>query len=276
MPVQPFDASMAFPAPAAASDAVLIAAWQAGDEGAAIELVRRHTRALARYLAAPGGEADLDDVVQDSFGGRSAGSERFRGQCQFRTWLLTIGANTLKDLGRQAMRRPVVPLDDDVAAARGDPHDETVARETEARLAAGLRILSPLQREVFLLRAQQGLEYGEIAAALDTTEGAARVHHHAVKRLRNGSQTKKTSPAITRSVTALQALAARLGARAARMDVDAWGAPSRAHGAGLCLTTRVRAGPMWLRVAAALVLAGAGSWHAGWSHRPIRASAADG
>jgi RNA polymerase sigma-70 factor (ECF subfamily) len=42
-----------------------------------------------------------------------------------------------------------------------------------------------MQREVFLLRAQQGLEYGEIAAALDTTPGAARVHyHHAVKRLK--------------------------------------------------------------------------------------------
>jgi RNA polymerase sigma-70 factor (ECF subfamily) len=42
-----------------------------------------------------------------------------------------------------------------------------------------------MQREVFLLRAQQGLEYMEIAAALDTSPGAARVHyHHAVKRLK--------------------------------------------------------------------------------------------
>ena len=42
-----------------------------------------------------------------------------------------------------------------------------------------------MQREVFLLRAQQGLEYEEIAATLNTTSGAARVHyHHAVKRLK--------------------------------------------------------------------------------------------
>jgi len=52
-------------------------------------------------------------------------------------------------------------------------------------LAAGLKELPRLQREVFLLRAQQGLEYEEIAAALATTPGAARVHyHHAVKRLK--------------------------------------------------------------------------------------------
>jgi DNA-directed RNA polymerase specialized sigma24 family protein len=35
------------------------------------------------------------------------------------------------------------------------------------------------------MRAQQGLEYDEIATALKTTPGAARVHyHHAVKRLK--------------------------------------------------------------------------------------------
>ena len=59
------------------------------------------------------------------------------------------------------------------------------AGEAESRLVVGVKELPRLQREVFLLRAQQGLEYGEIAAALNTTEGAARVHyHHAVKRLK--------------------------------------------------------------------------------------------
>jgi RNA polymerase sigma-70 factor (ECF subfamily) len=45
--------------------------------------------------------------------------------------------------------------------------------------------LPRLQREVFLLRTQQGSGYTEIAATLGTTPGAARVHyHHAVKRLK--------------------------------------------------------------------------------------------
>ena len=49
----------------------------------------------------------------------------------------------------------------------------------------GLARLPSLQREVFLLRVQQGSAYEEIAAALGTTPGAARVHyHHAVKRLK--------------------------------------------------------------------------------------------
>jgi RNA polymerase sigma-70 factor, ECF subfamily len=42
-----------------------------------------------------------------------------------------------------------------------------------------------LQRAVFLLRVQQGLDYTEIATALGSTPGAARVHyHHAVRRLK--------------------------------------------------------------------------------------------
>ena len=177
----------AVPAPAPApSDAALIAAWQGGDEQAAAELVRRHARALARFLGGAGApEADLDDMVQETFIRAFRAVTKFRGQCRFRTWLLTIGGNVLKDAHRRWRRARVVPLVDDLQARDGDPHEDAVAGEAEARLASGLQRLPRLQREVFLLRAQQGLEYEEIAAALGTTPGAARVHyHHAVTRLK--------------------------------------------------------------------------------------------
>ena len=180
---------MTLPQPATAEpprDAALIAAWQAGDEQAAAELVGRHARPLARFLAGAGApEAELDDLVQETFIRAFRSVDRFRGQCQFRTWLLTIGGNVLKDFGRRSARRKVVALDEHVRDATGDPHEHAVASEAEALLTAGLKVLPRLQREVFLLRAQQGLEYEEIAAALATTSGAARVHyHHAVRRLK--------------------------------------------------------------------------------------------
>jgi RNA polymerase sigma-70 factor, ECF subfamily len=180
---------MANPLPQAEApppDAALIAAWRGGDEQAAAELVERHARALARFLAGAGApEADVDDLVQDTFIRVFRSVDRFRGQCQFRTWLLTIGGNVLKDFGRRAARRRVVPLEEGVRDRTGDPHDHAEASEAEAMLAEGLKKLPRLQREVFLLRAQQGLEYEEIAAALATTPGAARVHyHHAVRRLK--------------------------------------------------------------------------------------------
>lgn len=178
------------PATRAAEDADLITAWQGGDERAATELVRRHARALARFLSGAGApDADLDDLVQESFIRAFRALGGFRGQCQFRTWLLTIGGNALKDLGRRIGRRQAVPLDDRIAARDGDPGERAEANEAEERLQRGLERLTRMQREVFLLRAQQGLEYDEIAAALDTSTGAARVHyHHAVKRLKEWVQ----------------------------------------------------------------------------------------
>lgn len=170
------------------TDTALIAAWQGGDEQAAAELVRRHTRALARFLAGAGApDLELDDLVQETFIRAFRKVDKFRGQCQFRTWLLAIGGNALKDLGRRTQGTRIVPLTetDGLHAVGGDPYELAVAGETQRRLADGLAGLPRMQREVFLLRAQQGLEYDEIAAALDTSPGAARVHyHHAVKRLK--------------------------------------------------------------------------------------------
>lgn len=168
------------------SDAALIAAWRDGDEQAAAELVARHARALARFLAGAGApEAELDDLVQETFIRAFRSVDRFRGHCRFRTWLMTIGGNVLKDFGRKSVRRQVMPLDEGVRDGRGDPHQHAEATEAEALIAEGLKRLPRMQREVFLLRAQQGLEYEEIATALATSAGAARVHyHHAVRRLK--------------------------------------------------------------------------------------------
>jgi len=182
--------SPAEPVAVVPSDAALIAAWQGGDEQAAAELVRQHARALARFLAAGGAvESDVDDLVQETFIRAFRAVGKFRGQCRFRTWLLTIGGNVLKDSHRRARRTRVVPLGDDLRTTDGDPHERAVAGEAEARLLQHLPELPRMQREVFLLRAQQGLDYEEIAAALGTTPGAARVHyHHAVKRLKEHLQ----------------------------------------------------------------------------------------
>jgi RNA polymerase sigma-70 factor (ECF subfamily) len=79
----------------------------------------------------------------------------------------------------------MLSLEDRDLPDRADPHADLAAREAEERLRRGLATLPRLQREVFLLRTQQGSDYREIAAALGTTPGAARVHyHHAVKRLK--------------------------------------------------------------------------------------------
>ena len=174
------------------SDSSLIEAWGDGDERAATELVRRHAAPLARFLSAAGARAgagageDVEDLVQETFLRAFRRIETFRGVSSFRTWLMTIGSNLLKDSWRRRSRRPEVSLEErDIVDEAGDPQDKVVAGDIAARIGAFVQTLPRMQRDVFLLRAQQGVEYQEIASALGTTAGAARVHyHHAIKRLK--------------------------------------------------------------------------------------------
>ena len=167
-------------------DMALVAAYRTGDERAATEIVRRHAPALVRYLLGLGaGPSDVDDLVQDTFFKAFRALDGWRGDASMRGWLCTIGANLVRDGFRRGKGRVVLSIEDRDLPDHSDPFEEAAAQETESRLAAGLAGLPRLQREVFLLRAQQGCAYEDIARTLGTTPGAARVHyHHAVRRLK--------------------------------------------------------------------------------------------
>ena len=171
--------------PDSTSDPALVAAYRGGDERAAAELIRRHSVALGRFLNSLGAEhEELEDLVQETLFRAFRRVDSWRGGASFRTWLLTIGSNLLRDEVRKRKGK-LVPIDDRDIADDSDPHADLAAAEAHDRVKEGVARLPRLQREVFLLRAQQGTDYEEIAAALGTTPGAARVHyHHAVKRLK--------------------------------------------------------------------------------------------
>jgi RNA polymerase sigma-70 factor (ECF subfamily) len=168
------------------SDHALATAYRAGDEGAAAELVRRHAPAVGRFLYSSGAPKDeIDDLVQEALFRAFRRLDGWRGEASFRSWLFAIAGNVPKDQYRRRKGLLMVGLEDRDLPDRADPHADLTAAETFAQLRRGVASLPRLQREVFLLRTQQGIGYAEIAAALGTTPGAARVHyHHAVKRLK--------------------------------------------------------------------------------------------
>jgi RNA polymerase sigma-70 factor, ECF subfamily len=168
------------------SDHELAAAYRAGDERAAAELVRRHASAVGRFLYSSGAAPDeVEDLVQEALFRAFRKLEGWRGEASFRSWLFTIAGNALRDEVRRRKGRQMLSLEDRDLPDRADPHADLAAIEVEEGLRRGIAALPRLQREVFLLRTQQGSGYAEIAAALGTTPGAARVHyHHAVKRLK--------------------------------------------------------------------------------------------
>jgi len=162
-----------------ATDVDLIARWKAGDERAATALVERHAPALARFAASLGERADVEEVVQDTFVRAFASIESFRADSALRTWLFTIERRLILDRRRsERRRRSHASLDEADAATEFDALDGMVAEEAEARVVGVVQRLSRLQREVFLLRVNEGLSYKQIAEIVGSTEGAARVHYH--------------------------------------------------------------------------------------------------
>lgn len=168
------------------TDPGLVAAYRDGDERAAAELVRRHAPALGRFLYSSGAQpSEVEDLIQETFFRAFRRLDGWRGSASLRSWLFTIAGNLLRDEHRKRKRRHVVSIADYELAGGADPEAELTAHEAETRLRKGLTSLPRLQREVFLLRVQGESDYEEIAAALGTTPGAARVHyHHAAKRLK--------------------------------------------------------------------------------------------
>jgi RNA polymerase sigma-70 factor (ECF subfamily) len=71
-----------------------------------------------------------------------------------------------------------VEVQEQDVATEYDALDVLMADETSRRIHEALGRLSRMQREVFLLRVQDGRSYRDIAEILGSTEGAARVHYH--------------------------------------------------------------------------------------------------
>jgi len=77
--------------PAEVTDLDLVRLAQAGDTDAFGELVERNRRAVFRAaLAAVGSATEADDVAQEAFVTAWRKLSGFRGESQFRTWLLSI------------------------------------------------------------------------------------------------------------------------------------------------------------------------------------------
>jgi RNA polymerase sigma-70 factor, ECF subfamily len=174
--------------PRVRDDAELIERARAGEAEARDELVRRHLSDVYRVTNRILGDRDLaEDATQDAFMNALGALSRFRGDASFRTWLLRIAVNAARSVGRRQVRRREVSivLADHVASAAQDPARRAENMTEAARVEEVLRTLPPKQKMAVTLRVQQGLSYAEVAAALDCSEGAARVNYHlGIKRLR--------------------------------------------------------------------------------------------
>jgi RNA polymerase sigma-70 factor (ECF subfamily) len=169
-------------------------AWRAleaeGHAGPSIErLFRDHgrdvARVLRRFLGRRASEADIEDLVQQTFLLAHRDLSTFRGEAAPMTWLYRVASRVAIDhcrrRGRLERLREAVQTIADLArgASADDPEAIVLGRLELAHVQRALDGLSPKKRVVFVLHELEGLSGAEIAAALQIEEGTVwtRLYH---------------------------------------------------------------------------------------------------
>jgi RNA polymerase sigma-70 factor (ECF subfamily) len=154
-----------------ATDEELVRLARGGDSSAREELFRRHWldayRVAYRFLNS---EQDAQDATQECMIKALAHLNDFDGRSSFKTWLFKIVKNTAFDTGRQRKRRKTLGLgsldgenSSSEPAMENDPAQNLKRQDLRNALDIGLAKLKPKLRETFVLFAEGGLRYDEIA-----------------------------------------------------------------------------------------------------------------
>ena len=161
-------------------DETLVGLARQGSSPACQELFRRH-RGVAYRVAYRllGHEADALDAVQEGFIKALTHLHGFQGRSSFKTWLLRVVSNAALDLGRQRGRREALSLDvapaDEAFSPRLLTADESglglERADLRMQLDRALQVLSEPQRQTFVLHAEAGLSYREVAEVMDISIG---------------------------------------------------------------------------------------------------------
>lgn len=149
-----------------------------GDSDAFRQLVETYQAPVYRLaLRMCGGDAALaEDAAQEAFLAAWRGLPRFRGDSRFSTWLYRLTTNAAIDWLRREKRHR--GMDDVTELELPDdgpgPQDQAEQAEAQQAVRRALSRLSEEHRQVLLLRYMQELDYAEIAAALEISEGTVK------------------------------------------------------------------------------------------------------
>src|SRR5262245_11180002 len=165
--------------PPVPSDDELLGRFAAGQPAALDELFRRYRQAAFRVaFRLLGNEADALDAGQEGFVKALTHLAGFQGRSSFRAWLLRAARSAALALGRSRGRRATLSLDTSSADGANErllSADESglglERADLRSLLDQALATLSDVQRQTFVLYADAGLSYREVAEAMNTSIG---------------------------------------------------------------------------------------------------------
>lgn len=171
-------------------EAQMIAAILAGDRDLYHRLIQPYELSVYRMaLSFVKNETEAEDVAQEAFLKAFRNLANFRGESKFSTWLITI---TLNEARRRLRRESTVRMESldeppeeggKVSPAllrdwREIPSEALERREVRALLQQAIGQLSPIYREVLVLRDIEELSIEETAGALAISISSVKVRLH--------------------------------------------------------------------------------------------------
>lgn len=167
-------------------DQVLVERAQQGDKRAFGLLVEKYNRKLGRLLSRMiRDQAEVEDVVQETFIKAYRALNNFRGDSAFYTWLYRIGINTAKNYLVSMGRRPQVIAEIEIEDVEnfdgGDemrtmetPETELMTKQIAQTVNDTVASLPEELRTAITLRELEGLSYEEIATLMQCPIGTVR------------------------------------------------------------------------------------------------------
>jgi RNA polymerase sigma-70 factor, ECF subfamily len=168
----------------------MIASILEGDTEQYHALIHPYERRVYRVaLSFMRNEFDAEDVAQETFLKAFRNLASFRGQAKFSTWLISITLNEARGRLRHQSGVRMESLSErpeeggHVSPAllrdwREVPSESLERKEVREMLNAAINGLSPLYREVFLLRDVEELSIEETARALSISTGVVKIRLH--------------------------------------------------------------------------------------------------
>jgi RNA polymerase sigma-70 factor (ECF subfamily) len=141
-------------------------------------LMRRYNQRLYRIARAIlHGDAEVEDVMQETYLRAYAHLDQFAGRARFATWLTRIAVNEAAARARRAPVTVGIPLVYEIEPQPSDenPEQTAVRGEAQALLDRAIESLSPDDRAVFVLREVEELSTTETAEALGVNEAVIRM-----------------------------------------------------------------------------------------------------
>ncbi|MFO7562317.1 MAG: sigma-70 family RNA polymerase sigma factor [Enhygromyxa sp.] len=157
------------------TDEELLAAWGQGDRAAGSELFTRHYSTVRRFFANKADDA-AEDLIQQTFASCVAGRARFEGRSSFRTYLLGIARNLLRQHWEARRGRGQhIDIEEVSLAELGAGPSTLISRDRDhRRLLDALRQV-PLEQQIILeLYYWEGLSGSALGEALGVGEDTAR------------------------------------------------------------------------------------------------------